>query len=255
MWTDTAPQLIGVEEARRRLPELLQRAQAGETSLISRHGRPVAALGPLGGRITTDPMLRQRHLQRLLNLRGSGKGCWGARAEPRVLAASASDSASDSGSGSTPTKGARSGDLHPIHRLQRGAAIALDGSALVAFLTDAKGTGDFVEPLLRGIAEGLWRGVLSSLSLAEVLAGPLGRGEEALAQRYGVILTDPDCWTVVPADAELVEAAVRLQISEPVLPLAAAIELATAIAAGTALLVSDNPLLTQTVQHPVLSGL
>lgn len=248
MWTATASQLIGVEEARRRLPELLQRAQAGETSLISRHGRPVAALGPLGGRTTTDPVLRQRHLQRLLNLRGSGTGCWGARAEPRVLAATAS------ASGPTPTQGSRSGALHPIHRLQRGATIALDGSALVAFLTDAKGTGEYLEPLLRGIAEGLWRGVLSSLSLAAVLAGPLERGDEALAQRYAVILSDPDCWTVVPADAELVQAAVRLQIREPELPLAAAIELATAIAAGTALLVSDNPLLTQTAQHPVLSG-
>lgn len=250
MWTATAQQLIGVEEARRRLPELLQRAQAGETSLISRHGRPVAALGPLGGRTTTDPVLRQRHLQRLLNLRGSGTGCWGARAEPRVLAATSS------AAGPTPTQGSRSGgNLHPIHRLQRGAAIALDGSALVAFLANAKGTGEFLEPLLRGIAEGLWRGVLSSLSLAEVLAGPLGRGDEALAQRYAVILSDPDCWSVVPADAELVQQAVRLQISEPTLPLTAAIELATAIAAGTALLVSDNPLLTQTAQHPVLSGL
>lgn len=236
------PQPIGVEEARRRLPELLQRAQAGETSLISRHGKPVAALGPLGGRITGDPVLRHQHLQRLLNLRGSGQSCWGAMAEPLVQAARA-------------PQRQRSGELHPIHRLQRGASIALDGSALVAFLTDAKGTGEFLEPLLQGIAEGLWRGVLSSLSLAAVLAGPLGRGEEALAQRYAVILSDPDCWTVVPANAELVQAAVRLQISEPELPLTAAIELATAIAAGTALLVSDNPLLTQTAQHPVLSGL
>lgn len=249
MGSATAPPLIGVEEARRRLPELLQRAQAGETSLISRHGRPVAALGPLGGPTSTDPVLRQRHLQRLLNLRGSGKECWGARAEPRVLAATAS------ALGPTSTQGSGAGELHPIHRLQRGAAIALDGSALVAFLTDAKGTGELLEPLLRGIAEGLWRGVLSSLSLAEVLAGPLGRGEEDLAQRYAVILSDPECWSLVPADAELVQAAVRLQISEPTLPLAAAIELATAIAAGTALLVSDNPLLTQTTQHPVLSGL
>ena len=69
---------------------------------------------------------------------------------------------------------------------------------------------------------------------------PLGRGEEALAQRYAVILSDPDCWTVVPANAELVQAAVRLQISEPELPLTAAIELATAIAAGTALTLFAN---------------
>ena len=39
------------------------------------------------------------------------------------------------------------------------------------------------------------------------------------------------------------------------LSLTAAIELATAIAAGAAVLVSDNPQLAQTEHHPVLSAL
>jgi prevent-host-death family protein len=37
----------GAEEARNRLPELLDAAEHGETTIITRHGRPVAALVPI----------------------------------------------------------------------------------------------------------------------------------------------------------------------------------------------------------------
>jgi len=239
-----ADDALGVEETRRRLPELLNRAQAGATTLISRHGRPVAALVPLGGRIPTDPMLRQRRLQELLNLQGSGKSCWPARPTPARPAP-------------TPPAFVRSISraVFTPQQLRQGDAIAFDGTALVAFLCDAKGTGLFLEPLLQGIGQGTWRGLISSLSLAEILQGPLSQGNEQLAQRYARVFAEPACWTVVPADAAVVQAAVRLQQSEPELSLTAAVELATAIAAGAAVLVSDNPLLAQTDQHPVLSAL
>ena len=236
---------LGVEEARRRLPELLSRAQTGATTLISRHGRPVAALTPLEGRIPTDPMLRQRHLQALLNLQGSGKDCWSDKGAPAFVQPLLASS------------GHRTG-FNP-QQLRQGDAIAFDGSALVAFVRDTKGTGLFLEPLLRGIAQGTWRGVISSLSLAELLQGPLQQGNEALAQRYAAVFRDPQSWTVMPADADLVQAAARLQQSKSgltaTLSLTAAIELATAIAAGAAVLVSDNPELAQTEHHPVLSAL
>ena len=61
--------------------------------------------------------------------------------------------------------------------------------------------------------------------------------------------------SALAADAELVQAAVRLQQSEPDLLLTAAIELATAIASGAAVLASNNPLLAQTEKHQVLSAL
>lgn len=236
---------FGVEEARRRLPELLSRAQTGATTLISRHGRPVAALTPLGGRIPADPMLRQRRLQALLNLKGSGKDCRTGKAAPAVVQP-------------LPASSGQTNGFSP-QQLRQGDAIAFDGSALVAFVRDTKGTGLFLEPLLRGIAQGTWRGVISSLSLAELLQGPLQQGNEALAQRYAAVFRDPQSWTVMPADADLVQAAARLQQSKSgltaTLSLTAAIELATAIAAGAAVLVSDNPELAQTEHHPVLSAL
>ena len=60
---------------------------------------------------------------------------------------------------------------------------------------------------------------------------------------------------MLAADSQLVQAAVRLHQCEPDLPLTTAIELATAIASGAAVLVSDNPLLAQTEQQSVLSAL
>jgi hypothetical protein len=50
-------------------------------------------------------------------------------------------------------------------------------------------------------------------------------------------------------------AAVRLQRQEPQLEAIQAVELATAIAAEAAVLVTDHPALAQTGQHPVLSTL
>jgi prevent-host-death family protein len=37
----------GAEEARNQLPELLDAAEKGRSTIITRHGRPVAALMPL----------------------------------------------------------------------------------------------------------------------------------------------------------------------------------------------------------------
>ena len=62
-------QTCGAEEARTRLPELLQRAHDGGITVITRHGTPYAALVPLDAL----PVARGS----LLELRNSGAGLWG----------------------------------------------------------------------------------------------------------------------------------------------------------------------------------
>ena len=65
----------GSEEARTQLPTLLEAAERGESTIITRRGRPVAALVPmkaLGG------AANQRSLVPLL---GSGRGLWGTDSE------------------------------------------------------------------------------------------------------------------------------------------------------------------------------
>lgn len=61
----------GAEEARNQLPDLLDAAEKGQATIITRHGRPVAALMPVGAHSGT---LRQ---QPLTPLAGSGRGLWG----------------------------------------------------------------------------------------------------------------------------------------------------------------------------------
>jgi prevent-host-death family protein len=61
----------GAEEARNQLPELLTAAQQGRQTIITRHGRPVAVLGPVSA---SDQARGQRSL---LPLAGSGRGLYG----------------------------------------------------------------------------------------------------------------------------------------------------------------------------------
>jgi antitoxin (DNA-binding transcriptional repressor) of toxin-antitoxin stability system len=229
---------LGVEEARRRLPELLERAAGGEAFVIRRHKKPMAALVPLGGQAPTDPLKRQRQIQSLMTLQGSGHDCWDLN--PHATAPS--------------TRNNEPGPFRPS-QLAQGSRIAFDGAALVAFLSDRDGSGSVLQPLMQGIAQGTWQGVISSVSLARVLEGPLHQGNEALAQRYTNAFTNPQLWLQLPADGPLVQATARLQRQEPQLDVIAAIELAGAIAAEAAVLVTAHPLLAQTGLHPVLSAL
>lgn len=61
----------GAEEARNQLPDLLDAAEKGHSTIITRHGRPVAAIVPLD---TYEAGSRQ---QPLLPMQGSGRGLWG----------------------------------------------------------------------------------------------------------------------------------------------------------------------------------
>jgi prevent-host-death family protein len=63
----------GSEEARNELPTLLEEAQSGRATIITRRGRPVAALVPLS-QYQTGPKQ-----QSLLNLEGTARGLWGKR--------------------------------------------------------------------------------------------------------------------------------------------------------------------------------
>jgi len=65
------PNRKGVEDARNQLPALLAEAERGRSTIITRHGRPIAAIVPVD---RTAGGLRQRSL---LDLAGSGKGLWG----------------------------------------------------------------------------------------------------------------------------------------------------------------------------------
>jgi antitoxin (DNA-binding transcriptional repressor) of toxin-antitoxin stability system len=53
------------------MPALLEAAEKGTSTIITRHGRPVAALVPL------DQFSGQGQQKPLLPLKGTGRGLWG----------------------------------------------------------------------------------------------------------------------------------------------------------------------------------
>lgn len=61
----------GAEEARNQLPALLDAAEHGESTVITRRGRPVAAIVPVNDRGTPT----EQHS--LLPVAGTGRGLWG----------------------------------------------------------------------------------------------------------------------------------------------------------------------------------
>ena len=61
----------GAEEARNQLPALLDAAEKGRSTVITRHGLPVAALVPIAA---YSSAVRQ---QPLIPVAGSGRGLWG----------------------------------------------------------------------------------------------------------------------------------------------------------------------------------
>jgi prevent-host-death family protein len=68
----------GAEEARSQLPKLIEAAEAGRATVITRRGRAVAALVPL------DSYDSARSQQSLLPVEGSGRGLWG-RSSTRAI--------------------------------------------------------------------------------------------------------------------------------------------------------------------------
>lgn len=80
----TAKNLYGLEQARNQLPHIVSEAHAGAYSVITKHGKPYAAVVPLQD--LEKLKARQKAPSGLLALRGTGKGLWGANAGRTVAA-------------------------------------------------------------------------------------------------------------------------------------------------------------------------
>jgi prevent-host-death family protein len=61
----------GIEQARAQLPAIAAKAHGGVTSIITKHGKPYAAVVPVA-----DVRKAKQHTG-LLALRGTGRGLWG----------------------------------------------------------------------------------------------------------------------------------------------------------------------------------
>lgn len=80
---------IGIEQGRNTLPQLALRAFGGEPSVLTKHGKPYAAIVPL--EMLEAARRAQTGSSGFLALRGTGKDLWGT--EPAWLIAQMRDEA------------------------------------------------------------------------------------------------------------------------------------------------------------------
>ena len=70
----------GAEDARNQLPDLLDAAENGRSTIITRHGKPVAAIVPV------DVLEASRKQLPLTPLKGTGRGLWGKNSQRTIRA-------------------------------------------------------------------------------------------------------------------------------------------------------------------------
>ena len=63
---------MGAEEARKMFPSLVESASRGKTTIITKHGKPFAAVVPVA-----QVRKAKRPGENFLSLRGTGKGMYG----------------------------------------------------------------------------------------------------------------------------------------------------------------------------------
>lgn len=120
--------------------------------------------------------------------------------------------------------------------LQAGDLVLVDTAPFIYILEDHPRFATLFQPLFAAAEAGNLQIALSTITLAEVLVGPLKQRREALAKRYEKALA---AFEVVPLTAEIAATAARLRASSG-LRLPDAIQAATALEIGAAALVTHD---------------
>lgn len=123
-----------------------------------------------------------------------------------------------------------------IEGLPENALLLVDSAPIIYVLEDHPEFAAVFRPVFEAHDEGLLRLAVTTVTLAEVLTGPLGARDEVLAERYRATLKS---WFVVDLDAEIVESAARLRAACK-LKLADAVQAASALAVGADALVTHD---------------
>jgi predicted nucleic acid-binding protein len=120
--------------------------------------------------------------------------------------------------------------------LPDGALVLVDSAPIIYVLEHHRKLAPRFLPLFERQAAGAIRFGVTTITIAEVLTGPLKAGEEALAKRYRAVL---ESWQVVNLTADIAESAARFRASLG-LRIADAIQVASAIAINADALVTHD---------------
>lgn len=120
--------------------------------------------------------------------------------------------------------------------LPEGALVLVDSAPIIYVLEDHPKLARRFRPLFERHQQGEIALAVTTITIAEVLTGPLGAGDEALVKRYRAVL---ESWQVVELSADIAESAARLRASLK-LKLPDAVQAASAIAINADALVTHD---------------
>ena len=121
-----------------------------------------------------------------------------------------------------------------LETLPDGAILLMDSAPIVYFLESHPKLARIFRPVFERHAKSELNFAVTTVSIAEVLTGPLQSGNEALAERYRAIL---ESWQVIDLTADIAASAARLRASSR-LKLADAVQAASALKVNAAALVT-----------------
>ena len=119
-------------------------------------------------------------------------------------------------------------------KLEDGALVVVDSAPIIYLLEGHATRARRFRPLFDRHSRGELSFAVTTITIAEVLTGPLLAGDEALAERYRAVLTS---WYVVELTAEIAVSAARLRA-------ALKLTLPDAVQAASALAVNADALVT-----------
>ena len=126
-----------------------------------------------------------------------------------------------------------------IGKLPRRGRILMDSAPIIYFLEDHPEFGPRFADIFDRAEGGDYELVISTVSLAEVLTGPLRLGNEELADDYRAALTAPPTWLVADLTPEIAHRAARIR-GRSRLRLPDAVQVATALETSCIALVTHD---------------
>lgn len=120
--------------------------------------------------------------------------------------------------------------------LRAGALVVVDSAPIIYVLEGHVRLAAHFAPLFERHAHGEIALAVTTVTISEVLTGPLAAGEEALARRYRAAL---ESWRVIDFDSNLAEGAARLRAAYR-LKLPDAIQVASALSVNADALVTHD---------------
>lgn len=136
-----------------------------------------------------------------------------------------------------------------IEILPYGAWVVVDSAPIIYVIESNLEFGPRFRPVFEAHEVGALRLAVTTIAMAEVLAGPLKVGDEVLARRYRAIL---ESWRVIVLNADIAESAARLRVAYR-LKLPDAVQAASALAINAAALVTNDRHFTRLESLTVLS--